>query len=125
MRRSRTEGSKRRRCVATALAFGIVALALGCAGRGRAETQLAPFESFSSAKLQRVGDLIRQEIAAGKMPGAIILIQQHGHPVYFECFGVADRETAAGRAAGNAVGLWPFDRCARPRHRGYIRPDAL
>ena len=93
MRRSRTEGSKRRRCVATALAFGIVALALGCAGPGRAETQLAPFESFSSAKLQRVGDLIRQEIAAGKMPGAIILIQQHGHPVYFECFGVRDLES--------------------------------
>ena len=93
MRRSRTEGSKRRRCVATALAFGIVALALGCAGPGRAETQLAPFESFSSAKLQRVGDLIRQEIAAGKMPGAIILIQQHGHPVYFECFGVRDVES--------------------------------
>src|SRR3954462_7231261 len=93
MRQSRTDNSTRRRYVATALAFVIVALALGCAGPGRAETQLGAPARFSSAKLQRVGDLIRQEIAAGKMPGAIILIQQHGHPVYFECFGVRDLES--------------------------------
>jgi hypothetical protein len=42
--------------------------------------------------LQRIGDFVRQEIAAGKMLGAIILIQQHGRPVYFECFGVRDVE---------------------------------
>ena len=93
MRRSRTEGSTRRRYVATALAFMIVTLAPGCAGPGRAETELGVPARFSSAKLQRIGDLIRQEIAAGKMPGAIILIQQHGHPVYFECFGVRDVES--------------------------------
>src|SRR5437868_12366337 len=93
MRRSRTSSSTGRRYVARALGFVIVALALGCGDPGRAETQLAPSESFSSAKLQRVGDLIRQEIAAGKMPGAIILIQQHGRPVFFECFGVRDVES--------------------------------
>jgi CubicO group peptidase (beta-lactamase class C family) len=93
MRRSRTDGSTRRRYVAMALAFVIVALALGCAGPGRTETQLGAPARFSSAKLQRMGDLIREEIAAGKMPGAIILIQQHGHPVYFECFGVRDVES--------------------------------
>ena len=39
---------------------------------------------FSPAKLERIGDYMRNEIATGKIPGAIILIQQHGQPVYFE-----------------------------------------
>ena len=33
----------------------------------------------------------------------------------------AHRKAAAGRAAGHAVGLRPFDRRARPRHRGGVR----
>ena len=37
----------------------------------------------------------------------------------------ASREAAAGRTAGNAVGLRPFDRRARPRHRGGIRTVAV
>jgi CubicO group peptidase (beta-lactamase class C family) len=37
-----------------------------------------------------MGDYLRNEIATGKIPGAILLIQQHGKPVYFECFGVRD-----------------------------------
>ena len=37
--------------------------------------------------------IIRNEIATGKIPGAIVLIQQHGHPVYFESFGVRDVES--------------------------------
>jgi CubicO group peptidase (beta-lactamase class C family) len=48
---------------------------------------------FSPHGLQRVGDYLRHEIAAGKIPGAILLIQQHGHPVYFENFGVRDVAT--------------------------------
>src|SRR3954469_20967311 len=78
-----------RRYVAAALAFSSAALAAGCPRAGHADAVAAP-ASLSSVKLQRVGDFIRGEIAAGKMPGAIILIQQHGRPVYFECFGVRD-----------------------------------
>jgi CubicO group peptidase (beta-lactamase class C family) len=48
---------------------------------------------FSREKLERVGDYIRNEIAGGKIPGAIMLIQQHGQPVYFESFGVRDTAT--------------------------------
>ena len=48
---------------------------------------------FSREKLERVGDYIRNEIATGKIPGAVMLIQQHGQPVYFESFGVRDVET--------------------------------
>ncbi len=40
---------------------------------------------FNPQKLERV-----DQIANGKIPGAILLIQQHGKPVYHEFFGVQD-----------------------------------
>ena len=45
---------------------------------------------FNLQKLDRVGDYLRDQIANGKIPGAILLIQQHGKPVYHEFFGVQD-----------------------------------
>ncbi len=48
---------------------------------------------FNPQKLQRIGEFFRSEIADGKIPGAIVLIQQHGRPVYFEKFGVRDVAT--------------------------------
>src|SRR3979490_2751817 len=48
---------------------------------------------FSREKLERVGDYLRNEIATGKISGAIVLIQQHGQPVYFESSGVRDTAT--------------------------------
>ena len=44
-------------------------------------------------KLERIGEYLRNEIATGKIPGAVMLIQQHGKPVYFESFGVRDTAT--------------------------------
>ena len=44
-------------------------------------------------RLDRFGDYVRNEITTGKIPGAILLIQQHGKPVYFESFGVRDPAT--------------------------------
>jgi CubicO group peptidase (beta-lactamase class C family) len=56
--------------------------------------ELAPAAgSFSREGLARVGDYIRNEIATGTIPGAVLLIQQHGKPVYFESFGVRDVAT--------------------------------
>jgi CubicO group peptidase (beta-lactamase class C family) len=49
---------------------------------------------FSQAKLARIGDFFRKEIADGKIPGAIVLVQQHGKPVYKEFFGVRDPDTS-------------------------------
>ena len=83
----------RRRGVAAALAFLIPAIAAGWPDTGSAESQSAVTANFSREKLERVGDYIRNEIATGKIPGAILLIQQHGKPVYFENFGVRDVET--------------------------------
>ena len=48
---------------------------------------------FNPQKLERIGEFFRNEIANGKIPGAIVLIQQHGKPVYFEKFGVRDVAT--------------------------------
>jgi CubicO group peptidase (beta-lactamase class C family) len=88
MTRWRTDGSLRR--VAATLALLTVAIAVGQPSAGCAEPPQSVAASLSRAKLQRVGDYVRNEIATGKIPGAVILIQQHGHPVYFESFGVRD-----------------------------------
>src|SRR5258708_7855375 len=43
--------------------------------------------------LQRITEFFDNEIAGGKLPGAVVLIQQHGKPVYLKCFGVRDVAT--------------------------------
>jgi CubicO group peptidase (beta-lactamase class C family) len=50
---------------------------------------------FNPQKLERIGEYLRDQIAQGKIPGAIVLIQQHGKPVYREFFGVRDVATKA------------------------------
>src|SRR6185295_6136595 len=47
----------------------------------------------SPARLQRLTDFFDNEVASGKLPGAIVEIRQHGRPVYFKCFGVRDVAT--------------------------------
>jgi hypothetical protein len=44
--------------------------------------------------LAPVSDYLRGEVAAGKIPGAILLIQQHGKPVVYEKFGLRNVKTA-------------------------------
>ena len=78
----------------------VVALALlGTVGSApvsaRAEAPLAVASGFSQEKLKRVGDYVRNEVTTGKIPGAVVLIQQHGRPVFFESFGVRDVATKA------------------------------
>jgi CubicO group peptidase (beta-lactamase class C family) len=90
MKRWRTDGFTRRCSIAAALALLLPAIAVG---GGNAQSPPAAPSSFAPDKLDRVGDYIRNEIAAGKIPGAILLIQQHGKPVYFENFGVRDVAT--------------------------------
>lgn len=90
MKRWRSDFSLRAPCSAAAFALLVLAIAAGRPGAGHAEPASALSATLSPAKLERVGDYIRQEIAGGKIPGAVILIQQHGKPVYFESFGVRD-----------------------------------
>src|SRR5260370_33302648 len=83
-----TDGSMCR--VAATLALLTVAIAVGRPDGACAEPPLSVAANLSRAKLERVGDYVRNEMATGNIPGAVILIQQHGHPVYFESFGVRD-----------------------------------
>lgn len=55
----------------------------------------APGAELSVEKLQRIDDFFKSEIASGKIPGAIVLIQRRGQPVYFRSFGQRDVETGA------------------------------
>src|SRR6202171_5896230 len=110
MKRWRTDGLARRRRVIAALALLIAAIAVGRPGAGRAESPLAASSSFSPEKLARVGDYIRDEIASGKIPGAILLIQQHGHPVYFENFGVRDVATMLPMTADTIFRLYSMSK---------------
>jgi len=49
--------------------------------------------SFVPDKLARLDAFFKDEIAAGKIPGAILLVSQRGKPVYFRMFGVRDVAT--------------------------------
>src|SRR5205823_3069947 len=84
-----------RRCdlIVAALALSLGAIALGGRDTASAESPASASRSFSPEGFSRVGDYIRNEIASGKIPGAVLLIQQHGKPVYFESFGVRDIAT--------------------------------
>jgi CubicO group peptidase (beta-lactamase class C family) len=50
---------------------------------------------FNPQKLEKIGEFFRNEVTTGKISGAILLIQQHGKPVYHEFFGVRDTATRA------------------------------
>jgi CubicO group peptidase (beta-lactamase class C family) len=93
MKRWRTDGFTRRCLVAGALAFLAGAAVAEEQRHGILKSSTQASRSFSRAGLDRVADYIRNEIATGNIPGAILLIQQHGKPVYFENFGVRDLAT--------------------------------
>lgn len=58
-----------------------------------AEPKAAGAPTFSRAALDGFGNYVRSEIAAGKIPGAVLLIRQHGKQVYLESFGARDPAT--------------------------------
>ena len=59
----------------------------------RAETAAfgpPPGADLKLEKLDAIESFVNGEVAAGRIPGAIVLIQQHGKRVYFKCFGKRD-----------------------------------
>ena len=58
-----------------------------------AADQAAKVSTPSPDKLERITEFFNNEVATGKLPGAVVLIQQHGKPVYLKCFGVQDVAT--------------------------------
>jgi CubicO group peptidase (beta-lactamase class C family) len=110
MKRWRTDGPERRCRVAAVLALLMGAIVAGGPNPGRAESPLSVAASFSREGLARVGDYIRNEIATGKIPGAVVLIQQHGHPVYLESFGIRDVGSRRPMTAGTIFRLYSMSK---------------
>src|SRR3954453_14511939 len=66
--------------------------------------------TFSAEGLAKVSDYIRSEVAAGTFPGAILLLQQHGKPVYYENFGVRDVGTELSMSADTIFRLYSMSK---------------
>jgi CubicO group peptidase (beta-lactamase class C family) len=75
-----------------------------------AEPPLPVTSAFSQAKLERVGDYFRNEVLSGKIPGAVVLIQQHGRPAYFESFGRRDVATGLPMTADSIFRLYSMSK---------------
>ena len=58
-----------------------------------AADQAAKVPTPAPDKIERITEFFDNEVATGKLPGAVVLIQQHGKPVYLKCFGVQDVTT--------------------------------
>jgi CubicO group peptidase (beta-lactamase class C family) len=71
----------------------VLALLLFAVTAGQAEAPQPATSGFSEEGLARVSDYLRHEVATGKIPGAVLLIQQHGRPIFLENFGVRDIES--------------------------------
>jgi CubicO group peptidase (beta-lactamase class C family) len=71
----------------TALLAIAAAIPVALAPAPAAEFGPPPGAKLSIAKLAPIQSFVDGEIAAGRIPGAIVLIQRHGQPVYLQCFG--------------------------------------
>jgi CubicO group peptidase (beta-lactamase class C family) len=49
-----------------------------------------PNAPLSQEKLARIDEFLNGQVAQGEIPGAVVLIQRHGKPVYFKWFGKRD-----------------------------------
>ncbi|WBL76199.1 beta-lactamase family protein [Bradyrhizobium xenonodulans] len=93
---------RREMIVALVLLFGVVGATAGSEGRAA--------RSFWPEGLAKVSDYIRKEIAAGTFPGAILLLQQHGKPAYYENFGVRDVATEISMSADTIFRLYSMSK---------------
>ncbi|WP_024514195.1 serine hydrolase domain-containing protein [Bradyrhizobium sp. Tv2a-2] len=76
----------------------VSAVALLPSGEARADGPLfgpPPGTTVSIDKLAPIDDFLKGEVAAGRIPGACVLVQQHGKQLYKKCFGTRDPDTGA------------------------------
>ena len=120
-----THNNKVLRCLAAsragriAVAAASVAIWTEAIGASFADDAPAP----SAARLERITEFFNNEIATGNLPGAVVLIQQHGKPVYLKCFGVRDVVTKFPMISGHDL-CAPFDDEAHYQPRCYVLIDA-
>src|SRR5262249_41860125 len=70
----------------------------------------AAARSFSSEGLGRVSAYIAGEVRRGKIPGAVLLIRQHGKPVFYENFGGRDVATELSMSADTVFRLYSMSK---------------
>src|ERR1700732_562732 len=69
--------------------------------------QAAPEDvGLSSAGLERLGGVIRGEVARGRVPGAVALVARRGRVAYFERFGVRDPASEAPMATDSIFRIY-------------------
>ena len=71
-----------------ALIAHLFALPLAAEPLSRAEPETV---GMSSARLARIGEVLRADIERGRIPGAVVAIARKGKIVYFEAFGYRDK----------------------------------
>src|SRR5690349_16373970 len=76
----------------------------------KAGSEVRAARTLSPEGLAKVSDYIRNEVATGKIPGAILLLQQHGKPVYYENFGVRDVATEISMSADTIFRLYSMSK---------------
>jgi CubicO group peptidase (beta-lactamase class C family) len=82
------------RCHAALLAAAWLIVSGAATSRADDAVPAAPKPAvFSPEKLGRIDDFFNNEVATGKIPGAMLLIKQHGQQVYFKTFGMSDTDT--------------------------------
>lgn len=95
-------------CGRRAFIAALVLLAGSFGARASSEGRAA--HTLSPEGLAKVADYIRNEIATGKIPGAILMLQQHGKPVYYENFGVRDVATETSMSADTIFRLYSMSK---------------
>src|SRR4030095_9987995 len=89
-----TRRSTMKRLVALVMLLVFVLFAPGVWAQGL-PTAKPEQVGLSSERLERVSRVLRGEIEAGKIPGAVALVARKGQIVYFEALGVRDKTTRA------------------------------
>jgi CubicO group peptidase (beta-lactamase class C family) len=82
-----------RRQVLRALAGSALLLLAASQSRAEGTFDIPAGAHFNPQKLEKISEFFRNEVATGKIPGAILLIEQHGEQIYRESFGVRDPAT--------------------------------
>ncbi|ABE38998.1 beta-lactamase [Rhodopseudomonas palustris BisB5] len=87
-----------RRAARTLFAGALIALAVSQAPNSalaEGTFDLPSGAQFSPSKLERIDAFFKTIIAEGKIPGALVYIEQRGKPIYHKHFGVRDVATQA------------------------------
>jgi CubicO group peptidase (beta-lactamase class C family) len=93
------------RCLVFCAFFAMV-----IAGARADELSEAAARQLNPQRVEKVGDYFRNEIAAGHLAGAVVLVQQHGRPVLQQTFGVRDVATQAPMTADTIFRIYSMSK---------------